>query len=101
MASEAPPAGRFIAELIRIIDSDRVVIDEVARKLLSTDLSYQPEEIADVVVNPGIAAKAFCAEHRDVIEPSLFRHDEPDEFRLRLIEQALAAGRQGLALLRN
>jgi len=80
MTNEARPAGKLIAELTRIIDTDHVVIDEAAPKQLSADLSSAPGEIADVVVTPAGATKAFCAEHRDVIEPGLYRHDEPGEF---------------------
>lgn len=57
MGSETTPASKLIAELTRLIGADHVVVDEVSRKLLSTDLSYQPGEIADVVVSPGDATE--------------------------------------------
>lgn len=53
MSSQATPATSVVAELTRIIGADHVILDEVARRLLSTDLSYKPGEIADIVVSPG------------------------------------------------
>ncbi len=41
-----------VEQFIKAVGSANVVVDEVARKLLSTDLSFQPGEIADVVVCP-------------------------------------------------
>jgi FAD/FMN-containing dehydrogenase len=41
-----------VEQLINAIGSAYVSIDEVTRKLLSTDLSFKPGEIAEVVVSP-------------------------------------------------
>jgi len=57
MSSEASATTTVIDELTRIVGSQYVIVDEVARKLLSTDLSYKPGEIADVVIAPADAAE--------------------------------------------
>lgn len=52
MSSESSADLTVVEQLVAIIGTDYVVVDEVARKLLSTDLSYRPGEIAEVVVAP-------------------------------------------------
>ncbi len=52
MSSQPSEASGIVKQLIQAIGGANVVIDEVERKLLSTDLSYKPGEIADVVVRP-------------------------------------------------
>ncbi len=55
MPQHASAPGGIVAELAAIVGADHVVVDEVARRLLSTDLSFRPGEIAEVVVAPGDA----------------------------------------------
>lgn len=52
MSSQPSVPNGIAKQLIQAIGGANVVIDEVERKLLSTDLSYKPGEIADVVVRP-------------------------------------------------
>ena len=55
--SSAPQISlsNVIERLAEVLGNDHVITDETHRKLLSTDLSYMPGEIAEIVVEPANA----------------------------------------------
>ena len=56
MSSARPTSASSVVESLQAaIGAAHVITDEVQRKLLSTDLSYLPGEIAEIVVVPGNA----------------------------------------------
>ena len=53
MSSLAPvQSPEVCAQLARILGTENVVTDETERRLLSTDMSMLPHEIADLVIKP-------------------------------------------------
>ena len=52
MREQTSLSSDTVEQFIKAVGTANVVVDEVARKLLSTDLSFHPGEIADVVVCP-------------------------------------------------
>ncbi|MGD1957063.1 MAG: FAD-binding oxidoreductase [Sphingomonadales bacterium] len=50
--SELDTSGPLIKQLTQLLGADGVILDEGQRKLLSTDLSFRPSEIADIVIAP-------------------------------------------------
>lgn len=49
----ASTTGSIIPRLQQIVGTDHVLLDEKSRAFFSTDLSWRPREIAEVVIQPG------------------------------------------------